>query len=258
MFAAIFNTLKNCFKIPELKSRLLFTLLLLGVCRLASLVPVPGLNSADLKEYLGKSSGGGGNSLVGMYSLFTGGGFENCAVGALGIMPYISATIIIQLLTAFIPSLSKLAREEGGRVKLIQFGRYLTVLLCLGQGVLMALTWENPDKLFPGFGGKLLASTLQSTALRPHPDIGPEPLTQPEFHLPCEPELNWRVWIAHSTYGSSSITPWRTYALACNLTWLAFGRLSKHDRISVSRLGALMRLGGKRRARILEINHCFR
>ena len=83
-----------------------------------------------------------------MYSLFTGGALEHCAVGALGIMPYISATIIIQLLTAVIPTLSKLAREEGGRTKIIQYGRYLTVLLCLGQGMVMAIGWENPEKLF--------------------------------------------------------------------------------------------------------------
>ena len=70
-------------------------------------------------------------------------------MGALGIMPYISATIIIQLLTAVIPTLSKLAREEGGRTKIIQYGRYLTVLLCLGQGMVMAIGWENPEKLFP-------------------------------------------------------------------------------------------------------------
>ena len=63
-------------------------------------------------------------------------------------MPYISATIIIQLLTAVVPTLSKLAREEGGRTKIIQYGRYLTVLLCLGQGLFMALGWENPEKIF--------------------------------------------------------------------------------------------------------------
>jgi preprotein translocase subunit SecY len=66
-------------------------------------------------------------------------------------MPYISATIIIQLLTAVIPTLSKLAREEGGRTKIIQYGRYLTVLLCLGQGMVMAIGWENPEKLFQGW-----------------------------------------------------------------------------------------------------------
>ncbi len=61
--------------------------------------------------------------------------YGNCAIGALGIMPYISATIIMQLLTAVWPRLSKLAREEGGRAKIIQYGRYLTVLLCIGQGL---------------------------------------------------------------------------------------------------------------------------
>ncbi len=66
---------------------------------------------------------------------------SNCAIGALGIMPYISATIIIQLLTAVVPRLSKLAREEGGRTKIVQYGRYLTVLLCLGQGIYFAGNW---------------------------------------------------------------------------------------------------------------------
>ena len=96
--------------------------------------------------------------MLGMYSLFTGGALEHCAVGALGIMPYISATIIIQLLTAVIPTLSKLAREEGGRTKIIQYGRYLTVLLCLGQGLVMAIGWENPEQAFPGLtrGGLVL------------------------------------------------------------------------------------------------------
>ncbi len=65
-------------------------------------------------------------------------------------MPYISATIIIQLLTAVWPKLSKLSREEGGRAKIIQYGRYLTVLLCLGQGLFFAIGWEHPEKLFPG------------------------------------------------------------------------------------------------------------
>jgi preprotein translocase subunit SecY len=89
--------------------------------------------------------------LLGMYSMFTGGGFEKCAVGALGIMPYISATIILQLLQAVIPFLSKLAREEGGRAKLIQYGRVLTLFLCLGQGFFMAMGWEHASSIFQGF-----------------------------------------------------------------------------------------------------------
>ena len=82
-----------------------------------------------------------------MYSMFTGGALERCAVGSLGIMPYISATIIIQLMTAVVPSLSKLAREEGGRTQIIKYGRYLTVLLCLGQGFVMSIGWENPAQI---------------------------------------------------------------------------------------------------------------
>ena len=121
MLAAIANTFSNCFKIPELKSRILFTLMVLAVCRLEAWVVIPGLNGKALQDFITAHGGAGG--LLGMYSMFTGGALERCAVGALGIMPYISATIIIQLLTAVVPRLSKLAREEGGRPKLVQYGR---------------------------------------------------------------------------------------------------------------------------------------
>jgi preprotein translocase subunit SecY len=156
MFANIVNTFANCFKIPELKSRILFTLMVLGICRLLAWVPVPGLDAASLRHHLEHAQSQTDNPLVGMYSLFTGGALQNCAVGALGIMPYITATIIVQLLTAVIPTLSKLAREEGGRAKLIQYGRYLTVLLCMGHGTLMTLGWEHPGDIFPGFQGPLV------------------------------------------------------------------------------------------------------
>ncbi len=155
MLAAIANTFSNCFKIPELKSRIIFTLLVLAICRLEAVVRIPGLNGQALADFFEKNAGAGGG-MLGMYSLFTGGALEHCAIGALGIMPYISATIIIQLLTAVVPQLSKLAREEGGRAKIVQYGRYLTVLLCLGQGLFMAIGWENPSKLFNGFTGDLV------------------------------------------------------------------------------------------------------
>jgi preprotein translocase subunit SecY len=150
MLKTIFTTFANCFKIPELKSRIVFTLLILGVCRVISMIPVPGLDGGALQDFFDQQAqrSGAGGGLLGMYSMFTGGALERCAVGALGIMPYISATIIIQLLTAVIPRLSKLAREEGGRPKLIQYGRYLTVLLCLGWGLATAFGWENPSNLF--------------------------------------------------------------------------------------------------------------
>ena len=157
MFKKIASTFANCFKIPELKSRIIYTLIVLAVCRVISMIPIPGIDGASLQKHfddLARTSGGGG--LVGMYSMFTGGAMERCAIGALGIMPYISATIIIQLLSAVVPRLSKLAREEGGRAKIVQYGRVLTVLLCLGQGVFMAISWSRPEGLFDGFTGDLL------------------------------------------------------------------------------------------------------
>jgi preprotein translocase subunit SecY len=130
-------------------------MLVLAICRVAAVVRIPGLDGAALADFF-KSHAGGENSVLGLYSMFTGGALEHCAIGSLGIMPYISATIIIQLLTAVLPQLSKLAREEGGRTKLIQYGRYLAVLLCLGQGSLMAFGWERPASIFSGFTGTLV------------------------------------------------------------------------------------------------------
>src|SRR5512140_1913017 len=160
MLAAIANTFSNCFKIPELKSRIIFTLMVLAICRLEAVVRIPGLDGRTLSAFFESKADTSAGGMLGMYSLFTGGALEHCAVGALGIMPYISATIIIQVLTAVVPQLSKLAREEGGRTKIVQYGRYLTVLLCIGQGFVMSLGWENPDKI-PGFQGigQLLYST---------------------------------------------------------------------------------------------------
>jgi preprotein translocase subunit SecY len=157
MLANIFNTFANCFKIPELKSRIFFTLIVLGICRVVAMIPIPGLDGGTLSAFFEKNaSQSGGGGMLGMYSMFTGGALERCAVGALGIMPYISATIILQLLTAVIPRLSKLVREEGGRAKIIQYGRYLTVLLCLGQGFVMAYGWQIPEKIFGEGIGKLV------------------------------------------------------------------------------------------------------
>jgi len=159
MFVKFYTTIANCFKIPELRGRILFTLGTLAICRLIAIIGIPGLDGAALKSWLDANRSSSGGGLVDLYSMFTGGALEQCAVGALGIMPYISATIIIQLLTAVIPGLSKLAREEGGRTKIIQYGRYLTVLLCLGQGLVMAFGFENPGAIIPGFDGKLVLFT---------------------------------------------------------------------------------------------------
>ena len=163
MFRQYFQTLQNCFKVSELRSRIFFTLSLLVVCRLVSLIPLPGLDGASLVQFFDSlrenQDTGSGNSLLNMYSMFTGGALARCAVGSLGIMPYISATIILQLMTAVVPSLSKLKREEGGHTQIIKYGRYLTVLLCLGQGLVMSMGWENPQRIpgFQNFEGNLVA-----------------------------------------------------------------------------------------------------
>ena len=156
MFRSLLNTLGNCFKIPELKSRILFTIGLLAVCRLTAYIVIPGIDGQALAKFFAENSQGG---LLTMYNTFAGGATGNCAVGALGIMPYISATIIIQLLTAVWPKLSKLAREEGGRTKIVQYGRYLTVLLCIGQGMYFAHNWLTPEKSFNNFHGQLVVSS---------------------------------------------------------------------------------------------------
>jgi preprotein translocase subunit SecY len=155
MFRSIANTFTNCFKIPELKSRILFTLGVLAICRLMTWIRIPGLNGEALTNFFNHSTQNGGG-MLGLYNTFAGGALEHCAIGSLGIMPYISATIIIQLLTAVWPKLSKLAREENGRTKIVQYGRYLTVLLCLGQGLFFAMGYEHPAKIFGNGIGRLV------------------------------------------------------------------------------------------------------
>ena len=155
MIRSILSTLGNCIKIPELKSRILFTILLLAVCRLTAFIVIPGINGQALAKYFNDNAQNSGGLLV-MYNTFAGGALGNCAVSSLGIMPYISATIIIQLLTAVLPRLSKLAREEGGRAQIIKYGRYLTVLLCIFQGAYFASSWLHPENAFRNFQGQLV------------------------------------------------------------------------------------------------------
>jgi preprotein translocase subunit SecY len=155
MFRNIFSTFANCFKIPELKSRILFTLGLLAVARVLAYVPIPGVNGHDLTIWM-QSHAHGAASILGMYNRFAGGAYGNCAIGALGIMPYVTASIVLTLVQAVFPRLSKLAREEGGRAKIIQYGRYLTVPICLGQGWWFAKSYLHPGQMFQGYNGQLV------------------------------------------------------------------------------------------------------
>ncbi len=144
----MFKAFINAFKIPELRQRILFTLGLVFVCRVIALVPSPGVNAAALQMVIDSIAEQAAGGIMGMINLFSGGALGRCAVGALGIMPYISASIIIQLMTAVIPQLERLAREgDTGRAKITQYTRYLTLVICVVQGFLLALTLER------GFGG---------------------------------------------------------------------------------------------------------
>jgi len=145
----------NSFKIPELKKRILFTLGLVFICRLISSVPIPGVDTAALERLFQDFQARGSGRFLGVIDLFSGGALSNCAVGALGIMPYISASIIFQLLTAIIPALERLAREgASGREKLIQYTRYFTIAICVIQGFFLAKLLESPGAI--GFSGDIV------------------------------------------------------------------------------------------------------
>ena len=136
----------NSFKIPELRSRILFTLGLIFICRLVASVPTPGVDAAELQRVISEIESQTQGGFLSWVDLFSGGALRNCAVGALGIMPYISASIIFQLMTAVVPALERLAREgESGRQKLMQYTRYFTLLICLIQGLIFAMNMENPS-----------------------------------------------------------------------------------------------------------------
>ncbi len=148
----MFSAFTNSLKIPELRSRIFYTLALLFVARVGAHIPLPGIDPHPLQEFFRNQSGGAGGALVGLYNMFTGGALVKGAVCALGIMPYISASIIFQLMTAVVPTLSRLQQEgDVGRQKLTQYTRYATVFICLVQGTLLILALENPGRLFPGY-----------------------------------------------------------------------------------------------------------
>jgi len=149
----MFSAFANSLKIPELRSRIFYTLALLFVARVGAHIPLPGSDPHALEEFARQQGGSGGGALLGLYNMFTGGALTRCAVCALGIMPYISASIIFQLMTAVVPALSRLQQEgDVGRQKLTQYTRYATVFLCLIQGGLLIYALETrPGSLFPGY-----------------------------------------------------------------------------------------------------------
>ena len=137
----------NTFKIPELRNRVFFTLAMLVVVRIGAAITCPGVNSAVIQAWFDSQVNSmAGGSVVALFNIFSGGALENCALFSLGVMPYISASIMLQLLTAVIPQLGRIAKEDGGRQKIMQYTRYATIALCLFQGYLLALSFQSPSQ----------------------------------------------------------------------------------------------------------------
>src|SRR5580765_8980205 len=158
--------LRNIFQVPELKRRILFTLVLFVVYRLGEHVPTPGVNGEALSRALEHQRG----TLFGLYDLFVGGGFSRATIFALGIMPYISSSIIIQLLGAVVPYFEKLRKEgEEGQKKLTQITRYGTILISVIQSYAYSVFLVNMGAArgltvveHPGFGFALVTVITQT------------------------------------------------------------------------------------------------
>jgi preprotein translocase subunit SecY len=143
----------NMFKIPELRSRIFFTLAMIAILRIGSAITLPGVDPAVVQEWLRNMDRAGQGAVGQLLTVFSGGAMQACAILGLGIMPYISASIMVQLGTAVIPKLSKLAREVGGRQKITQVTRYITIILCLLQGYMLA-----NGILYPSTNNPIIAS----------------------------------------------------------------------------------------------------
>lgn len=140
----------NTWKIPELRDRILFTLALIVIIRLGVHITLPGVDATVITAWMASlknqdpAAGGGIGALL---QVFSGGGLQQAGIFALGIMPYISASIMVQLLTAVVPKLSRLAREDGGRQKITQYTRYITILIALVQGFFVAKSLTSPGSI---------------------------------------------------------------------------------------------------------------
>jgi preprotein translocase subunit SecY len=142
------GSLANAWKVPELRTRLMFTAALIALYRLGAFVPLPGIS----REALATGIQTGNNAITGLFGVFTGGAFNNLSVFSLGIMPYITAAIVMQLMTVAIPRLQELAKEgEQGQQKITQYTRYFTLALALLQSIAMVLFFRSAQ------GGNVLA-----------------------------------------------------------------------------------------------------
>jgi preprotein translocase subunit SecY len=162
----ILSSIQNIFSIPDLRKRVLFMLGLLAVYRVGAFIPTPGINGDALEQLFRAQAG----SILGFLDIFTGGAMRRFSIFALGIMPYITASIILQLATVVVPFLEKLSKEgELGRKKITQYTRYLTVVLTLFQGFMTAIALERSGGtgpqivLHPGWGFRLMVMITLTT-----------------------------------------------------------------------------------------------
>ncbi|MBI4651439.1 preprotein translocase subunit SecY [Candidatus Desantisbacteria bacterium] len=143
----MFNNIKNIFNILDLRKKIFFTLGVILIYRLGCHIPTPGINSQALTNFFNQARG----TLFGMFDMFSGGALKRASIFALGVMPYINASIIMQLLTAVVPSLERLSKEGAdGHKKINQYSHYLTIFLCIVQSLFMAIGLE---KMSAGSGG---------------------------------------------------------------------------------------------------------
>lgn len=152
----------NAFRIPDLRNRILFTLAMLAIYRLGGHIPTPGIDAERLEEFFRQNQG----TLLGFFDLFSGGMFRRLTIFALGIMPYITSSIILQLMTIVVPTLEKLQKEgELGRRKITQYTRYLTVLLALVQSFTIATALQSQGNFVvnPGIGFILMTMISLTT-----------------------------------------------------------------------------------------------
>src|SRR3954465_7421518 len=136
--------LANAWRVPELRRRLLFTAVILSASRLGAWLPAPGVDSAQIQNFFN----GRGGSLLGLLNLFSGSALSRFSIFALGIMPYVTASIILQLMTVVVPSLEQLQKEgEAGTAKINQYTRYLTVALAAAQAAGYAYLFQRQAQL---------------------------------------------------------------------------------------------------------------
>src|SRR5580704_2710632 len=141
----MFEKLANIFRIPDLRKRVFFALAMLAVYRLGGHLPIPGVDAQRFQDFIQQNQG----TVFGFFDLFSGGTFRRLTIFALGIMPYITSSIILQFLTVVVPTLEKLQKEgELGRRKITQWTRYLTVILGFFQSIGIGLTLQNSEGNF--------------------------------------------------------------------------------------------------------------